>query len=274
VRRPVSLRGGGRASRNSAASTATAAGSSMRSGKPCLARERRASSAPACRIAARSWSLRGCRALSPGVLVPSARPAAGVRASRADERADPGTGPPPGRSLTRTAPGPAHTPASPANPIAPPAPPVPVKPGARPPGHARQSGDVRSAIRGPGRAAPWRGAGCVPRVRRSRRTGRPATGRGRIRPVRRIDDAAGGFIGSGPVMGIVRGSSGAGLAGQEAGACPFRSVVARSRAAGRSFAGHGSASGSVCRPGWSSGERIARVGSGGAYAVSRPVAVP
>jgi hypothetical protein len=59
----------------------------MRSGKPCSARERRASSAPACRIAARSWSLRGCRALSPGVLVPSARPAAGVRASRADARA-------------------------------------------------------------------------------------------------------------------------------------------------------------------------------------------
>ena len=42
-------------------------------------------------------------------------------------------------------------------------------------------------------------------------------------------------------MGIVRGSSGAGLADQEAGACPIRPVVARSHAAGRSFAGHGSA---------------------------------
>jgi Recombinase zinc beta ribbon domain len=65
---------------------ATAAGSSMRSGKPCSARERRASSAPACRIAARSWSLRGCRAMPLCVLVPSARPAAGVRASRAEAR--------------------------------------------------------------------------------------------------------------------------------------------------------------------------------------------
>ena len=161
VRRPVSLRGGGRASRKSAASTATAAGSSMRSGKPCPARERRASSAPACRIAARSWSLRGCRAVSPGVLVPSARPAAGVRASRADARAGPGTGPPPGRSLTRTAPGPAHTPASPADPDraarAGVPPPVPVKPGARPPGHAHQSGDVRPVTGGLAGRQPWRG---------------------------------------------------------------------------------------------------------------------
>ena len=91
-----------------------------------------------------------------------------------------------------------------------------------------------------------------------------------MRPVRPIDDAAGGFIGPGPVMGIVRGSSGAGLAGQEAGACPFGPVVAWSHAAGRSFAGHGSASRPVCRPGWSSAERSARVGSGGVYAVSRP----
>ena len=158
------LRGGGRASRKSAASTATAAGSSMRSGKPCPARERRASSAPACRIAARSWSLSGCRALSPGVLVPSARPAAGVRAARADARAGPGTGPPPGRSLTRTAPGPAHPPASPADPgraaRAGVPPPVPVRPGARPPGHARQSGDVRPVIGGLAGRQPWRGAGC------------------------------------------------------------------------------------------------------------------
>ena len=105
VRRVLSLRGGGRASRKSAASTATAAGSSIRSGKPCSARERRASSAPACRIAARSWSLRGCRALPPCVLVPSVRPAVGVRALRADARARPGTGRPPGRSLTGPPPG-------------------------------------------------------------------------------------------------------------------------------------------------------------------------
>ena len=104
--------------------------------------------------------------------------------------------------------------------------------------------------------------------------GRPATWRGRVhgRPVRPIDHA-GGFIRPGPVTGIVRGSSGAGLAGQEAGACPFGPIVAWSHAAGRSFAGHGSASRSIWRPGWSSGERSARVGSGGAYAVSRSVAV-
>jgi len=77
----------------------------------------------------------------------------------------------------------------------------------------------------------------------------------------------------GPVMGIVRGGSGAGLAGQEAGACPFRPVVAWSQADGRTFAGHGSASRSICLPGWSSGERSARVGSGGVYAVSCSVAV-
>ncbi len=40
-----------------AASTATAAGSSMRSGSPCRARERRAWSAPAWRMAARSAAL-------------------------------------------------------------------------------------------------------------------------------------------------------------------------------------------------------------------------
>ena len=123
-----------------------------------------------------------------------------------------------------------------------------------------------------GGSLPWRGAGCVPRVRRSRRTGRPATGRGRIRPARGVDDAAGGFTGPGPVMGRARGGSGAGRVGQ-AGGCPFRSVVAWSHAAGCGFAGHGSASRPVCRPGWSSGERGARVGSGGVYAVSCPVAV-
>ena len=276
MRRPVWLRGGGRASRKSAASTATAAGSSMRSGKPCPARERRASSAPACRIAARSWSLRGCRALSPGVLVPSARPAAGLRASRADARAGPGTGRPPGRSLTPTAPGPAHTPAPPAGPdrtARADVPPVPARPGARPHGHPRQPGDVRPITRGLGGRQPWAGASWFPRVRRSRRTGRPATGRGRIRPARPVDEAAGGFTGPGPVIGIVRDCSGALLAGQQAGACPFRPGLARSRAAGRSFAGHGSASRPVCRPGWSSAERSARAGSGGVYVVSRSVAV-
>ena len=53
----------------------------------------------------------------------------------------------------------------------------------------------------------------------------------------------------GPVIGIVRGSSGAGLAGQEAGACAFRLIVAWSQADGRTFAGHGSASISICLPG-------------------------
>jgi hypothetical protein len=67
-----------------------------------------------------------------------------------------------------------------------------------------------------------------------------------MRPARPVDDAAGGFIGPGPVMGIVRGSSGADLAGREAGACPFRPVVAWSHADGRSVAGHGSASSSIC----------------------------
>jgi hypothetical protein len=51
--------GGGDAdvSRKIAASTATAAGSSIRSGNPCRTRERRASSAPTCRTAARSSAL-------------------------------------------------------------------------------------------------------------------------------------------------------------------------------------------------------------------------
>ena len=140
-------------------------------------------------------------------------------------------------------------------PLTPIAPPVPVKPGARPPGHAHQSGDVRPITGGLAGRQPRHGAGCVPRVRRSRGSGRPATGRGRIRPVRPVDDAAGGFTGPGPVMGRARGSSGG---GQEAGACPFRPAVAWSHAAGRSFAGHGSASRPVCRPGWSSAERSAR----------------
>lgn len=50
-----------RAVRSSAARTAIAAGSSTRSGSPCLSRERRASSAPALRIAARASGLSGPR---------------------------------------------------------------------------------------------------------------------------------------------------------------------------------------------------------------------
>jgi hypothetical protein len=50
-----------RAVRSSAARTAIAAGSSTRSGNPCLSRERRASSAPVLRIAARSSGLSGPR---------------------------------------------------------------------------------------------------------------------------------------------------------------------------------------------------------------------
>jgi len=66
-----------------------------------------------------------------------------------------------------------------------------------------------------------------------------------MRPVRPIDHAAGGFTGPGPVMGRARGSSGAGLAGQRAGACPFRPILSPSHADGRTFAGHGSASISI-----------------------------
>jgi len=54
---------------------------------------------------------------------------------------------------------------------------------------------------------------------------------------------------------------------------PGPAGLAWSRAAGRGFAGHGSASRPVCRPGWSSAERSAGAGSGGVYAVSRSVAV-
>ena len=74
-------------------------------------------------------------------------------------------------------------------------------------------------------------------------------------------------------MGIIRGSSGVGLASQEAGACAFRPVVAWSHVDGRTFAGHGSASRSICLPVWSSGERSARVCSGALDAVSCSVAV-
>ena len=70
-----------------------------------------------------------------------------------------------------------------------------------------------------------------------------------MRPIRGLDHAAGGFIEPVPVMGMVRGSSGGGLAGQEAAAGPFRLVVAWSGADGRTFAGHGSASRSIRVPG-------------------------
>ena len=50
-----------RAVRSSASRTAIAAGSSTRSGRPCLSRERRASSAPAMRISVRSSGLSGRR---------------------------------------------------------------------------------------------------------------------------------------------------------------------------------------------------------------------
>ncbi len=207
---------------------------------------------------------------------PPVPPPASARHGRTRARG-PGRDHPRGGHSHRPPPGPARTPASPADPDraarAGVPPPVPVTPGARRPGHPRRSGDVRPAPGGLAGRQPWRGAGCVPRVRRSRGTGRPAAGRGRIRPVRPVDDAAGGFTGPGPVMGRARGSSGDGRAGREAGGCPFRPAWPGPRAAGRGFAGHGSASRPVCRPGWSSAERRARVGSGGGYAVSRPVAV-
>jgi hypothetical protein len=132
---------------------------------------------------------------------------------------------------------------------------------------APPSGACRSGSHGAGRLCPARAQ--VPANRQARYR------RGRMRQVRPIDHA-GGFIRPEPVMGMVRGGrggSGAGLAGQEAGACPFRPVVAWPHADGRSFAGHGSAFRSICGPGWSSAHRSARVGSGGVYAVSRSVAV-
>jgi hypothetical protein len=74
-------------------------------------------------------------------------------------------------------------------------------------------------------------------------------------------------------MGIVRGSSGGNLAGREAGEYPFGPVLVWSHAAGRTVAGHGSASRSICLPVWSSGVRSVRLGSDGVYAVSCSVAV-
>jgi hypothetical protein len=106
------VRGGARAARKSAASTATAAGSSTRAGIPCPARERRASSAPARRNAARSRSLRGCRALPRGVPVP---PPASARYGPA-RAPGPGREDPPGGHSQGPAPGPARGPASPADP--------------------------------------------------------------------------------------------------------------------------------------------------------------
>ena len=194
----------------------------MRSGKPCPARERRASSAPACRIAARSWSLSSCRALSPGVLVPSARPAAGVRPSRADARAGLGTGPPPGRALTRTAPEPAHAPGPPLTPIARPA--AAYRRWCRSSrGRAawscapvRRRSPCRRGLAG---RQPWAGAGRVPRARRSRATGRPATGRGRIRPGARSMTRR--------EVSPGRGRSGAESAAAAAPALPARQARAR-----------------------------------------------
>jgi len=112
VRRVRPVRGGARAARKSAASTATAAGSSTRAGIPCPARERRASSAPARRNAARSRSLRGCRALPRGVPVP---PPASARYGPA-RAPGPGREDPPGGHSQGPAPGPARGPASPADP--------------------------------------------------------------------------------------------------------------------------------------------------------------
>lgn len=186
---------------------------------------------------------------------------------RDDPRGNHSQGPPPGL----------RAPASPAGPD--PAartgvlPPVPVKSGAHPASHAHQLSDVRPAIGGLAERQPECVAGCFPHVRSWWRAGRPAIGRWRMRPVRPIDDAAEGLTEPGPVMGIARGgSSSGGLAGREAGACSFGAVVAWSHAASRTFAGHGSASRSICLPGWSSGERSARVGSGGLYVVSCSVA--
>ena len=93
-------------SRRIAASIATAAGSSIRSGNPCSIRERLASCAPASRMASRSWWLRaGCRAgVARSVLVPSFVPSSAFARLRADARVRGGTGRPAGRSLTVTAP--------------------------------------------------------------------------------------------------------------------------------------------------------------------------
>ena len=72
-------------------------------------------------------------------------------------------------------------------------PPVPVKPGARPAGHAHQVGDVRPFIGGLAEREPERGAGCFPRVRSVRRTGRPAIRRRRMQAGRRTRSRGGKF---------------------------------------------------------------------------------
>ena len=137
---------------------------------------------------------------------------------------------------------------------------------------------IRSVTSAPS-AGAWQSASqsAVPAVSRASAVpGEPAgplSAEGACSPGRGLDHAAGGFTEPGPVTGIVRGSSGDDLAGQEAGACAFRPVVAWSRVDGRGLAGHGSASRSICLPGWSSGERSARLGSDGVYVASRSMAV-
>jgi hypothetical protein len=75
-------------SRRIAASLATAAGSSIRSGNPCLTRDRLASSAPALRTASRSWSvMAGCGAgARRSVFVPSFVPLPAFARLRVDTR--------------------------------------------------------------------------------------------------------------------------------------------------------------------------------------------
>ena len=192
-------------------------------------------------------------------------------AVRADARAGPGRDDPRGGQRPRTAPGPAHTPALPrladrtARAGVPP--PVPVEPGARPPGHPRQSGDVRPVTGGPAGRQPWAGAGCVPRVRRSRGTGPPVTGRAHEAcPAESMTWRA---VSPGRGRSWAEPAAAAAPAGRQAGVrsgLPGPTLLAAvSRVTARPPGWR--------RPGWSSGERDARVGSGGVYAVSCPVAV-
>jgi hypothetical protein len=168
---------------------------------------------------------------------------------------------------------PADTPALPADPDraarASIPPPVPVKAGARPPGHARQSGDVRPVTGGLVERQPWRGAGCFPRALF------PADWQARYRPGAHRAGPPGRWRGG----GFDRAGAGHGQSPRQRRRRPGRpggrrvpvpAGLAWSRVAGRGVTGHGSASRSTCRPGWSSRERGARVGSGGVYAGSCP----
>ena len=226
------------------------------------------------RAPGRSWAAGRCHGACSSR--PSVPPSAPARYGQTRTAGGPGRDHPRDGHSQGPLPGPPRAAASPADPDHAARtgglPAVPVKPGARPPGHAHQSGDVRPIIGGLAERQPERGAGCFPRVRSVRRTGRPAIRRRRMRPGG-LDRAAGSFIEPGPVTGIVRGGSGDDLAGQEACACPFRPIVASSHVDGRGLAGHGSASRSMCLPAWSSPERRVRVGSGGVYAASRSMAV-